>query len=78
MVEKVIVVDISPISTSKTWIADTQRILNIINDIPLSLIKDQSLSLARKIINFELSRTIADQSLRAFILTNLIQTTTGR
>ncbi|XP_066262121.1 sn-1-specific diacylglycerol lipase ABHD11 isoform X2 [Euwallacea similis] len=66
--EKLVVVDISPVNLSPNIhempiILDTMRRIQMPSNIPLSQ--------SRNIIDEQLSKTITDKGLRAFILTNL-------
>lgn len=76
MVEKLIVVDISPVSTS-TDISVMPGYLHAMNNINIP--SNIPLSRARLAADLQLAESgITDKGLRAFLLTNLIQNQNGR
>lgn len=75
MVDRLIVADISPVSTSSNMRAlpalfTIMRNVHLPNNVPMSS--------ARVSADLQLARIINDKGLRAFLLTNLVQKDGGR
>ncbi|KAF2894290.1 hypothetical protein ILUMI_11882 [Ignelater luminosus] len=74
LVDKLIVADISPISTSPNF----KSVIKIFNAMQKVLMpKNVPMSSARISADLQLSRSINDKGLRAFILTNMVQKSDG-
>ncbi|XP_076253864.1 sn-1-specific diacylglycerol lipase ABHD11 isoform X3 [Rhynchophorus ferrugineus] len=71
LVERLIVVDISPAATSPN-LNELPKLFDILSNIKLP--SNVPLSQARAVVDQQLAEYIADKSLRAFLLTNLIET----
>lgn len=71
LVERLIIVDISPVTTSPN-LHELPNLFNFMNSVKMP--ENIPLSQARNIVDKQLSEYILDKSLRAFLLTNLIQT----
>ncbi|KAF2880817.1 hypothetical protein ILUMI_25350 [Ignelater luminosus] len=74
MVEKLIVADVSPINTSRS-LNSMYSIFNAIQKVDLP--SNESMSSARINCDKQLSKSISDKGLRAFLLTNLAQDSNG-
>lgn len=75
MVDKLIVADISPISTSSNMRA-LPALFTIMRNVHLP--KNVPMSTARVSADLQLARIINDKGLRSFLLTNLVQKDGGR
>ncbi len=71
MVEKLIVVDISPISPIGTTQTDIPLFLEAMRSLVIS--NDLTIHEGRKVADQELSKIIEEQSLRNFLITNLVK-----
>ncbi|XP_018561000.1 protein ABHD11 isoform X1 [Anoplophora glabripennis] len=70
LVDRLIIADISPVRTSPQ-LDSTPPLFQAMENVNLPI--DVSLSKARTLVDTQLSKTIPDKSLRAFLLTNLVQ-----
>ncbi|XP_015596542.1 protein ABHD11 [Cephus cinctus] len=75
LVEKLVVVDFSPVGTSPSLLSMT-KIFQAMKSV--SLDGNVSLSKARKMIDEQLSSSIRSLPLRQFLLTNLVEAETGK
>lgn len=75
LVDKLIVADISPVTTSPN-LKTMPAIFNVLEKLPMP--KKVPMSAARIQTDKELAKFIDDKSLRSFLLTNLVQTLDGR
>lgn len=75
LVERLVVVDISPISPIGTNRTDIPLFLSAMRSIEIP--KEHTIHQARKIANEHLSEIISEQSLRDFLITNLEKTESG-
>ncbi|RZC40541.1 Abhydrolase 6 and/or PGAP1 domain containing protein [Asbolus verrucosus] len=73
-VEKLIVADISPVTTSPN-LRTMPSLFNVLQS--LSMPKNVPMSVARSLTDTQLKRFIADKGLRNFLLTNLVQKLDG-
>lgn len=75
MVDRLIVADISPISTSSNMRA-LPALFTIMGNVHLP--RNVPMSTARMNADLQLARIISDKGLRSFLLTNLVQKDGGR
>lgn len=75
LVEKLIVADISPVTSTSSMVA-IPEIFRALESVTLPT--DVGMSSARSLVDDQLSEYIPNQSLRSFLLTNLIQKSNGR